>query len=107
MNEIIVSAVETEKYFIEESLNVKLIGMNSDLMFLHIKFTADYLLNLFGYPKFYNIKCPFDFMENLSMQAKENFFEVRVSQYSLNNVSVKTDKEEISRDREIRFDEDF
>lgn len=36
-----------------------------------------------GYNKIYNVKCPFDFMEMISLEGKTNFFEKRVGDYSL------------------------
>ena len=35
-----------------------------------------------GYKKIYNVSNPFDFMENISVENKTNFFEDRVSNYS-------------------------
>jgi len=46
------------------------------------KFVSDKLLQLLGYDKLYNEKNPFDFMETISLVAKSNFFEKRVSDYS-------------------------
>ena len=78
---IIEEVVEIETEFITESLSCKLIGMNSDLMSQYIKFVADRLVRDLGYPNIYNVKNPFPFMENISLEGKTNFFEHRVSQY--------------------------
>jgi ribonucleoside-diphosphate reductase subunit M2 len=79
-------AVLIEEDFVTESLPVKLIGMNHDLMKTYIRFCADRLLHQFGYKKIYYEKNPFPFMEKISMDGKTNFFEQRVSEYSLSEM---------------------
>lgn len=78
---IIRDAVAIEKEFILESLPVKLIGMNSDLMSQYIEFAADRLVAALGHEKIWNVTNPFDFMEMISLQGKTNFFEKRVGDY--------------------------
>ena len=53
IREIICDAVEIEKEFVEDSLPVSLIGMNSKLMKQYIEFVADYWLVELGCPKAY------------------------------------------------------
>lgn len=84
--EIISDAVEIEKEFVTNSLPVSLIGMNATLMQQYIEFVADRLLVSLGNEKFYNAKNPFDFMENIAIQNKTNFFEKRVAEYSKSSV---------------------
>jgi ribonucleoside-diphosphate reductase beta chain len=81
IKEIILSALEIEKEFITESLPVKLIGMNSDLMKQYLEFVADRLLVDLKCSKVFNVDNPFDFMTNISLQGKTNFFEKRVGEY--------------------------
>jgi ribonucleoside-diphosphate reductase beta chain len=81
IKEIICGALEIEKEFIIESLPVKLIGMNSDLMSQYLEFVTDRLLVSLGVPKVYNSENPFDFMQNIALQGKTNFFEKRVAEY--------------------------
>ncbi len=78
---IITDAVNIEKEFIIDSLPVKLIGMNADLMGQYIEFVADRLLVALNCPKVYHVTNPFDFMELISLQGKTNFFEKRVGEY--------------------------
>ena len=77
---------EIEIRFITSSLKCNLIGMNSELMSQYLKFVADRLVQQFGYKKIYNVNNPFDFMELISLDGKTNFFEKRVSDYSLANI---------------------
>lgn len=81
IKEIICSALEIEKEFITESLPVRLIGMNSDLMKQYLEFVTDRLLVSLNVPKVYNSENPFDFMQNIALQGKTNFFEKRVAEY--------------------------
>lgn len=85
-------AVAIEKEFIIEALPCSLIGMNSKLMSEYIEFVSDRLLNQLGYAKLFHSKNPFGFMERISMEGKDNFFEKRVTNYALANVG-KTDEE--------------
>mgnify|MGYP003649554024 FL=1 len=83
IRDIVKEAVAIEKEFICEALPCKLIGMNSKLMSQYIEFVADRLLTQLGCNKLYKVKCPFDFMEMISLEGKTNFFEKRVGEYSL------------------------
>jgi ribonucleoside-diphosphate reductase beta chain len=98
--EIIGSALEIEKEFITESLPVDLIGMNKDLMKQYLEYVADRLLVDLGVGKVYNSENPFDFMQNIAMENKTNFFEKRVSDYSKSAVGVNEGKS-------FSTDEDF
>jgi len=93
IKEIICEAVSIEIEFLTEAIPVKLIGMNCDLMAEYIKFVADRLLTELGYSKEYNTKNPFDFMENISLDGKTNFFEKRVGEYQKSGImSTKNEK---------------
>ncbi|MGL4767224.1 MAG: ribonucleotide-diphosphate reductase subunit beta [Formosimonas sp.] len=78
---IIRDAVAIEKDFVCDALPVNLIGMNAELMAQYIEFVADHWLVALGYPKIYNTKNPFDFMDMISLEGKTNFFEKRVGDY--------------------------
>ena len=81
-HKIIREAVKIEKQFITKSLPCELIGMNAELMKQYIEFVADRLSLQLGYPKIYSATNPFDFMERISLENKDNFFEKRVSTYA-------------------------
>ena len=99
---IIRDAVAIEKEFVTDSLPVKLIGMNADLMCQYIEFVADRLLMELHCPKIYNSTNPFDFMEMISLQGKTNFFEKRVGEYQKAGV-LNADKDK----PKFSLDEDF
>ncbi|KAF2718129.1 hypothetical protein K431DRAFT_231602 [Polychaeton citri CBS 116435] len=78
---IITEAVTIEQEFLTDALPCALLGMNAKLMCQYIEFVADRLLLALGNPKIYNATNPFDFMENISLAGKTNFFEKRVGDY--------------------------
>ena len=98
---IIREAVKIEKHFITKALPCELIGMNAKLMGQYIEFVADRLLLQLGYPKVYNSANPFSFMENMSLENKDNFFEKRVSTYAKATVGKKAE------DMTFKVNEDF
>jgi ribonucleoside-diphosphate reductase subunit M2 len=91
---IITEAVNIEQEFLTDALPVRLLGMNSDLMCQYIEFVADRLLLALGNVKVYNATNPFDFMENISLNGKTNFFEKRVGDYQKAGVMEATNKRE-------------
>jgi ribonucleotide reductase beta subunit family protein with ferritin-like domain len=98
---LMAEAVEIEKDFITDALPCSLIGMNSSLMKTYLEFVADRLLVSLGYNKLFFSSNPFSFMERISLEGKDNFFEKRVSSYALANCG-KT-QEQMS----FRIDSDF
>ncbi len=81
--EIIKEAVTLEKEFILEALPCQLIGMDAPKMSQYIEYVADRLLKQSGLAMpIWNSLNPFDFMENISLEGKTNFFEKRVGDYS-------------------------
>jgi ribonucleotide reductase beta subunit family protein with ferritin-like domain len=94
---IVAEALDIEKEFITEALPCRLIGMDSDSMIEYIKFVADRLLTQLGCQPLYGQSNPFDWMENISLEGKTNFFEKRVGDYS----------KFMPSEEAIGFDEDF
>lgn len=95
---IITEAVTIEQEFLTEALPCALLGMNSALMCQYIEFVADRLLLALGNPKVYNATNPFDFMENISLAGKTNFFEKRVGDYQKAGVMASTAKHQQKED---------
>jgi len=85
--EIVRDAVAMEQEFVTDALPVALIGMNAGQMCTYIEFCADRLLEALECPKHYGAANPFDWMTLLSLQGKTNFFEKRVSEYSVEKVA--------------------
>ena len=99
--EIIDSALTIEKEFITEALPVSLIGMNSDLMKQYLEYVSDRLLIDLGVGKIYNSENPFDFMKNIAMENKTNFFEKRVGEYSKQGVGTNPDTIQFSTEEDF------
>lgn len=89
---VIVDAVRIEQEFLTEALPCGLLGMNANLMKQYIEFVADRLLVALGNEKVYRATNPFDFMENISLGGKTNFFEKRVGEYQKAGVMASTKK---------------
>ena len=85
-HKLIREAVKIEKEFITEAIPCSMIGMNAKMMGQYIEFVADRLLLQMGYPKTYETGNPFGFMERISLEGKDNFFEKKVSTYALAGV---------------------
>jgi len=87
IKEIFLSALEIEKEFITESLPVSLIGMNSELMKRYLEFVVDGLLVQLECDKVFNTKNPFEFMNQIALKTKQNFFEGRSTEYKSADLS--------------------
>jgi ribonucleoside-diphosphate reductase beta chain len=101
VHKIIREAVKIEKEFITKSLPCDLIGMNARLMSQYIEFVADRLSTQLGYGKIYSATNPFDFMERISLEGKDNFFEKRVSTYAKAGVGKKQEEMTFSTDADF------
>lgn len=101
---IVKDAVTLEQEFVCDALPVNLIGMNAPLMAEYIEYIGDRLLVALGQEKIYTTANPFDWMDQISLQGKTNFFEKRVGEYQksgvMNSLSM---KQPIT----LSFDEDF
>lgn len=104
IEKIILEAVAIEKEFFTDALPVSLLGMNSNLMCQYVEFVADRLLVALGNKKYYKVTNPFDFMENISLAGKTNFFEKRVSDYQKAGVMANTNE---GANTGFSFDDDF
>jgi ribonucleotide reductase beta subunit family protein with ferritin-like domain len=101
ITEIIKSAVLVEENFVRSALTKPILGMNATMMIQYVHFVADGLLAMLGCAKVFGATNPLDYMEQISMNTKVNFFERRVTEYSLAGVSV--DKA-MPRTRRVRKD---
>lgn len=104
VSQIIREAVVIEQEFLTEALPCNLIGMNCDLMKTYIEFVADRLLLELGCDKIWKVENPFDFMDNISLEGKTNFFEKRVGEYQKMGVAGQGSS---ASNREFSLDEDF
>lgn len=101
--QIVSDAVNIEREFFTEALPIGVIGMNARLMEQYVEFVADRLMNEMGYDKLYDVDNPFDFMTNISLEGKTNFFEKRVAEYQKMGVMSTTSVDS----RKFCLDEEF
>ena len=101
VSNIVREAVDIEREFMTEALKCSLIGMNERLMGQYVEFVADRILAELGYPKLYRATNPFDFMENISLEGKTNFFEKRVGEYQKMGVMASEDERRFTREADF------
>ena len=90
--DMVKDAVRQECFFVEHSLNVDMIGLKKDLMYKHVQYMGDRVLDQLGYEKVYNVETPYmDLCERQSLQGQTNFFERNVSEYQRGVMSVDED----------------
>jgi ribonucleoside-diphosphate reductase subunit M2 len=106
---IVMDAVEIEIEFLTEALPCGLLGMNATLMADYIKFVSDRLLMSLGFEAVYMTENPFQFMENISLGGKTNFFERRVGDYAKAGVmeSLNEDQDASKGGHVFTLDADF
>lgn len=97
---IVGEAVEAELEFVDDALPVAVIGLNAASLKEYVRFVADRLLEALGHDKMYGAACGLDFMEQISLQSKQNFFEGAETNYAKMGVAVPSK-------REFKTDEDF
>jgi len=83
----VLDAVEIEKEFISDAIPVSLIGMNAELIKQYIEYVTDRLLLNLGQEEYFKSKNPFDFMANIAINNKTNFFEKRVAEYNKSGIA--------------------
>lgn len=94
-------AVTIEQVFVTESLPVKLIGMNSDMMCQYIQYVADHLCYNLIQKKIYNVENPFDdWMNAIALKVKADFFVHRPTAYGKSAVLANN-----KNDIQIRFND--
>ena len=85
--DIINEAVKISTEFMDDAINVKLIGLNSSSMSDYIKYVADGLFVKLGFQKIYNVSNPFNFMNTIGLSMKTNFHDHRASEYQKADLS--------------------
>ena len=103
-HQMIKEAVEIENDFMSDAMPEGLRGMNSKLMLRYIKYSADWVLELFGYEKLYNIRFEdtFDFMAKQSItDTFTDFFKGEETNYKIHGVN------ETVEDKKTVFENDL
>ncbi len=93
VHEIVCDAVNVERRFIRDALNVDIIGLTAPTMCQYMEFVADHLICSLGYQPYFGVDNPYSWMTLISMEGKSNFFERRVGEYHLTS-SVRAEYQE-------------
>ena len=85
---ILIEAIDIEIAFVKAALPQNLVGLSTQDMCEYVKYCGDRLISMINkdIPAVYNATQPLKFMEMISIDAKTNFFERRVSEYSMSGV---------------------
>ena len=88
VQDILKEAVEIEIAFVRAGLPNNLVGLSVDDMCEYVQFCGDRLMSMLVHPykPIWKAKQPLVFMEMISIDAKTNFFERRVSEYTMAGV---------------------
>lgn len=88
VHSILKEAVDIEEAFVKAALPQTLTGLNAAQMVEYVQYVANRLLSMLNgnYTPIWQAKQPLVFMDMISIDAKTNFFERRVSEYQLAQV---------------------
>lgn len=89
IREMILDCYETEKLFVESIYEQgDVIGLPKEKMITYIQYVADNLLYYYQLPLEFNVNQPLEFMSNISLVVRQNFFEAKSGDYQkLENMS--------------------
>lgn len=79
--QIITEAIEIEDQFVDYILDEPLQDLNAPDLKTYARLIADNLLIQLTFSAHYNVKNPFTWLDDISMEQKGNFYEVRVGAY--------------------------
>lgn len=101
--EILKEAVSIEEDFVKAALPHNLVGLSSQHMIQYVQYCANRLFRMLkiGDENIWNVSQPLAFMEMISIDAKTNFFEKRVAEYTMAGVG------NSAADTSFSLEEDF
>ena len=97
---ILTEAIDIEIAFVRAALPQNLVGLSTEDMCEYVRYCGDRLLSMLNkdIEPIYNARQPLAFMEMISIDAKTNFFERRVSEYSMSGVGQSAEANSFSLD---------
>jgi len=98
VKDIMKEAIDIEIAFVKAALPHNLVGLSTEDMCEYVRYCGDRLLGMLHLKPLYNAKQPLGFMEMISIDAKTNFFERRVSEYSMSGVGQTAEANSFSMD---------
>lgn len=94
--EIVMDLFKIEESFIDWLLPNPIDDLNAKDLKEFLKVVTDGCLYCNGLPTYFNVKCPFSWMEEISLIQKHNFFETKGAQYTRMSVKDAIDYEKRS-----------
>lgn len=85
--EIIQDAIATEDLFVDTILDSNVDDLNAPDLKIYARLIADNLLVQLACPTKYNVRNPFTWLDDISMEQKGNFYEVRIGAYKKKSLS--------------------
>lgn len=82
-NAMLIEAVDVEIEYVQQALDVQIIGINAGMMVEYVKFVANYVSQMLGYEPVFQASNPFPWSELNSLNLKTNMFEARVDAYKV------------------------
>ena len=79
--EIVLSAITIEDQFVDYILSESLDDLSAEDLKIYARLITDNLLTQLGYSTHYNVKNPFTWLDEVSMEQKTNFYERRPMSY--------------------------
>ncbi len=100
---ILKEAVAIEEAFVRAALPQNLVGLSTENMVQYVQYCANRLFTMLkiGDENIWNVSQPLAFMEMISIDAKTNFFEKRVAEYTMAGVG------NSAADTSFSLEEDF
>lgn len=83
VHEIIRSAFAVTEEFTREAMQCHLVGLPVEDMISYVQCTCDGISTALGYSKIFNVENRLTWMYQIKLPNKSNFFETKVSEYSL------------------------
>ena len=87
VQEIVLEAVTVEDEFADYILDANLEDLNANDLKVYGRLIADNLLSELGYSPNFKVRNPFTWLDDISMEQKGNFYEVRIGAYSKKSLS--------------------
>jgi len=79
--QIVLESISVEDQFVDHILDENLEDLNAVDLKIYSRLIADNLLTQLSYSSYFNVKNPFTWMNDISMEQKGNFYEVKIAAY--------------------------
>ncbi len=98
---IILEALKIEDQFSDEILSLEIEDLNKEDLKIYTRVVIDNFLSQIGLDTMFNHKSPFTWMNDISLQQKGNFYEVKIGAYSKTSLKDAIDVDKRAGRKEI------